>query len=82
MFLMGDFTIDHLNFHTTQHINEFIDNIMSPSLQPQILQPTRIHKNHKTLIDNIFCNILNLELSKLQYHNNFMRSPSTILFNT
>ena len=62
MFLMGDFTIDHLNFHTTQHINEFIDNIMSPSLQPQMWQPTRIHKNHKTLIDNIFCNILKFEI--------------------
>ena len=45
---MGDFNINLLNFNSLQHINEFIDNITSSSLQPQILQPTTIHKNHKT----------------------------------
>ena len=42
LFLMGDFNIDLLSFDTLQHINEFIDNITSSSLQPQILQATRI----------------------------------------
>ena len=46
--LMGDFNINLLSFNSLQHINEFIDNITSSSLQPQILQPTTIHKNHKT----------------------------------
>ena len=62
IFLMGNFNIDLLSFDTSQHINEFIDNTTSSSLQPQISQPTRIHKNHKTLIDNIFCNIPNFEI--------------------
>ena len=62
IFLMGDFNIDVLRFDTSQHINEFIDNITSSSLQPQTLQPTRIHENHKTLIDNIFSNAPNFEI--------------------
>ena len=62
IFLMGDFNIDLLSFDTSQHINEFIDNTASSSPQPQILQPTRIHKNHKTVTDNIFCNIPNFEI--------------------
>ena len=37
----------------------------SPALQPQKFQSTTIHKNHKTLIDNIFCNISNFEIKNL-----------------
>ena len=59
---MGDFNIDLLSFDTSQHISEFINNITSSALQPQKFQPNRIHKNHKTLIDNIFCNISNFEI--------------------
>ena len=51
---MTEFHIDFLSFDTSQQINEFIDNIASSSLQPQMLQPTRIQKKHKTLIHNIF----------------------------
>ena len=76
---MGGFNIDPLSFDTSQHINEFVDNIIS-SLQLQILQSTRIQKNHKTLINNVFCSIPNFDF-KWQYHNNFSRSSSTILFN-
>ena len=57
IFLIGDFNIDLLNFENSEYINQFIDDITSASLQPQILQPSRIFKNSKTLIDNIFCNI-------------------------
>ena len=35
----------------------FLDDLASNSLQPQILLPTRIFNNSKTLIDNIFCDI-------------------------
>ena len=62
IFLMGDFNIDLLTFDTSQLINDFIDSITSSSLQIQILQPTRIHKSHKTLINNIFYNIPNFEI--------------------
>ena len=55
--LLGDFNIDLLNLDTSEHASTFLDNLASNSLQPQILLPTRVSNNSKTLIDNIFCNI-------------------------
>ena len=55
--LLGDFNIDLLNFDTSNHINTLLDDLASNSLQPQILLRTRVCKNSKTLIDNIFWNI-------------------------
>ena len=55
--LLGDFNIDLLNFDTSEHASTFLDDLASNSLQPQILLPTRVSNNSKTLIDNIFCNI-------------------------
>ena len=57
--LLGDFNIDLLNFDTSEYVNIFLDDVASNSLQPQVLLPTRISNNSKTLIDNIFCNIPN-----------------------
>ena len=57
--LLGDFNIDLLNFDTSEYVSNFLDNLASNSLKPQILLPTRISNNSKTLIDNIFCNIPN-----------------------
>ena len=54
--LLGDFNIDLLNFDTSEYVSTFLDDLASNSLQPQILLPTRISNNSKTLIDNIFCN--------------------------
>ena len=55
--LLGDFNTDLLNFDTSDHVSTFLDDLGSNSLQPQILLPTRISNNSKTLIDNVFCNI-------------------------
>ena len=57
--LLGDFNIDLLNFDTSEYVSTFLDDLASNLLQPQILLPTRISNNSKTLIDNILCNILN-----------------------
>ena len=57
--LLGDFNIDLLNFDTSEHVSTFLDDLASNSSQPQILLPTRISNNSKTLIYNIFCNIPN-----------------------
>ena len=57
--LPGDFNIDLLNFDTSEHVSTFLGDLASNSVQPQILLPTRISNNCKTLIDNIFCNIQN-----------------------
>ena len=57
--LLGDFNIDLLNFDTSEHVTTFLDDLVSNSLQPQILLLTRISNNGKTLIHNTFCNIPN-----------------------
>ena len=43
--------IDLLNFDTSEHVSTFLDDLASNSLQSQILLPTRISSNCKTLID-------------------------------
>ena len=57
--LLGDFNNDLLNFDTSEYVSTFLYDLASNSLQPQILLPTRISNNSKTLIDNVFCNIPN-----------------------
>ena len=63
--LLSDFNIDLLNFDTSEHISTFLDDLVCNSLQQQILLPTRISKNSKTLIDNSFV-IYQAHLSKVQ----------------
>ena len=48
--LLGDFNTDLLNFDTSDHIKTILDSL-------QLLLPTRVCINSKTLINNIFCNI-------------------------
>ena len=79
--LLGDFNIDLLNFDTLEYVSTFLDDIASNSLQAQILQPTRISNNSKTLIDNIFCNIPNPVVFWKHLIEN-IRSSSTILYTT
>ena len=43
--LLGDFNIDLLNFDRSSHINTFLDDLASNSLQPHIFLPTRVCKN-------------------------------------
>ena len=59
--LMGDFNINLLNAETNTNISEFYDNTSSHFFAPYILQPTRLTKNSKTLIDNIFQNSIEFE---------------------
>ena len=55
--LLGDFNIDLWNFDILEHVSTFLHDLASNLLQPQILLPTRIFNNSKTLINNTFCNI-------------------------
>ena len=84
--LLGDFKIDLLNFDTLEYVSTFLYDLASNLLQPQILLPTRISNNSRTLIDNIFvifgilptgqkCNVWK-HLIK------YIRSSSTILYPT
>ena len=58
VFVLGDFNIDLLNYGQHSLTNEFLDSFSSHMLLPHIVQPTRIRNNSKTLIDNIYSNVI------------------------
>ena len=58
VFLLGDFNINLMNYNVHNPTNEFLDSLASNSFLPYTLQPTRITSHSKTLIDNIFTNII------------------------
>ena len=62
VFFLGDFSIDLLNYNDHQPTNEFLDSLASNSFLPYILQPTRLTSHSKTLIDNIFSNVISYEV--------------------
>ena len=57
IFLLGDFSINLLNYDIHPPTNEFLDSLSSHYFLPHILQPSRVTTNSKTLIDNIFSNM-------------------------
>ena len=52
--LLGDFFL--LNADIDHSVSDFYDILSSNFFAPYILQPTKLTKNSKTLIDNIFLN--------------------------
>ena len=62
IFLLRDFNINLLNYNVHQPTNNFLDSLASNSTIPYIMQPTRLTSLSKTLIDNIFSNILSSEI--------------------
>ena len=50
-----------LNYNEHQSTNEFLDSLASNSIIPYILQPTSVTSHSKTLIDNIFSNVLSCQ---------------------
>ena len=56
--LLGNFTTGLLNFDQHSLTNEFFDSLSSHKLLPHIVQPTRIRNNSKTLIHNIYSNVI------------------------
>ena len=62
VFLLGDFNVNLLNYNEHNQTNEFLDSLASNSFIPLILQPTRITSHSNTLIDNIFLNVIDLDI--------------------
>ena len=62
IFLLGDFNINLLNYNVHHPTNDCLGSLASNSIIPYILQPTRLTSHSKTLIDNIFSNILSSEI--------------------
>ena len=54
VFIMGDFTINLLNYENHTTTNDFLNTFFTNHLQPLILQTTRVTSSTSTLIDNIF----------------------------
>ena len=58
---MGDFNINLLNTKTNTSISELYNNILSHSCAPYFLQPTRLTKSSKTIVNNILLNSIEFE---------------------
>ena len=56
VYLMGDFNINLLNIDKHLPSSEFLENLFSYNFYPLVNKLTRVNKNSATLIDNIFCN--------------------------
>ena len=63
IFLLGDFNVNLLNYNEHNQTNEFLDSLASNSFIPLILQPTRITSHSNTLIDNIFSNVIDPDIT-------------------
>ena len=59
--LMGDFNINLMNSNTDKDPDDFLELITTNSFIPLIIRPTRITTTTKTLIDNIFTNITEVQ---------------------
>ena len=54
--IMGDFNINLINYNDDKNTDNFLHTMFSQSFLPYITTPTRITRNTKTLIDNIYYN--------------------------
>ena len=54
--IMGDFNINLINYNDDKNTGNFLDTMFSHSFLPYVTTPTRITRNTKTLIDNIYYN--------------------------
>ena len=52
--LLGDYNINLLNCESDKNASKFLELMLSFSLIPRIMNPTRITPRSQTLIDNIF----------------------------
>ena len=60
--LLGDYNVDLSKYEQHCPTNEFLDSFASSIFLPYIIQPTRVTSNSKTIIDNIFSNIISTDI--------------------
>ena len=63
VFILGDFNINLLNYDSHTPTNDFVNNLFSHSLLPCIHHPTRISQNSGSVIDNIYTNAMNANIT-------------------
>ena len=62
VFLLGDYNVDLSKYEKQSPTNEFFNALDSSMFLPYIIQPTRLTSNSKTIIDNIFSNIISTNI--------------------
>ena len=62
IFLLGDFSVNLLNYNEHNQKNEFLDSLPSNSCIPLILQSTRITSHANALIDNIILSVIDPDI--------------------
>ena len=62
MFFLGDFDVDLMHYNEHKPINEFLDSLASNSYLPYIIQPSPHTSHSRTLIDNIFSNVISKDI--------------------
>ena len=85
IFIMGDFNINLLNFDSHKPTTEFVTNSLSCTFLPCINHPTRISHSSSTMIDNIFTNSIDSDitcgniLSQIYLSSYFLKMPRSII---
>ena len=62
VFLLGDFNVELIHYNEHKPTNEFLDSLASNSYLPYITQPSRYTNHSRTLIDNIFSNLISKDI--------------------
>ena len=67
VFLFSDYNVDLSKYERHFPTNEFLDFLASSMFLPYIMQPARVTSNSKTIIDNIFSNIISTDIIQQLY---------------
>ena len=81
IFIVGDFNFDLLNHEHNANTSEFLNMMLENSLQPCIIEPTRIVPNSKpSLVDNIFSNSVESVISGNLYQSVSDHMPNFVIY--
>ena len=81
IFIVGDFNFDLLNHEHNDNISDFLNLMLENSLQPCIIEPTRITSGNKpSLVDNIFSNSTEAVISGNLYQTVSDHMPNFVIY--
>ena len=81
IFIVGDFNYDLLNHEYNDNISNFLNMMLENSLQPCIIEPTRIVPSCKpSLVDNIFSNSVEAVISGNLYQTVSDHMPNFVIY--
>ena len=63
VFIMGDFNVNLLDYASHTQTSDFVNNFFSHSLLPCIHHPTRVSEQRASVIDNIYTNATNANIT-------------------